>query len=75
MRVAWIGLGTMGLPMARHLVAAGYDVVAYDLDPVRSVPLGAPVSSPPAEAAAYRAAFDAGLAALDYSAVYRVQGS
>lgn len=31
MRVAFIGLGTMGLPMARHLAAAGHDVVGCDL--------------------------------------------
>ncbi len=35
MRVAFIGLGTMGLPMARHLVAAGHDVVGCDIDPER----------------------------------------
>ena len=35
MRVAVIGLGTMGLPMARHLVTAGHDVVGRDLDPAR----------------------------------------
>lgn len=51
MRVAWIGLGTMGLPMARHLVAAGYDVVAYDLDPARTDLLGAGVAPSLAEAA------------------------
>jgi 2-hydroxy-3-oxopropionate reductase len=34
-RVAFIGLGTMGLPMARHLVAAGHEVVGCDLDPER----------------------------------------
>ncbi|MSR40912.1 MAG: NAD(P)-dependent oxidoreductase [Phycisphaerales bacterium] len=27
-RVGWVGLGVMGLPMARHLKAAGYTVVA-----------------------------------------------
>ena len=26
MRIGFIGLGAMGLPMARHLVAAGHDV-------------------------------------------------
>lgn len=40
MRVAVIGLGTMGLPMARHLVTAGHDVVARDLDPARLRELG-----------------------------------
>ena len=31
-RVGFLGLGTMGGPMCRRLVAAGYDVTAYDLD-------------------------------------------
>jgi 3-hydroxyisobutyrate dehydrogenase-like beta-hydroxyacid dehydrogenase len=52
MRVAWIGVGTMGLPMARHLVAAGHDVVACDLEPARASELGAAVAESPAEAAA-----------------------
>ena len=51
-RVAVIGLGTMGLPMARNLVAAGYDVVGCDVDPVRVELLGRPVAATPAEAAA-----------------------
>ena len=29
-RVAFIGLGTMGLPMARNLVTAGFEVVGYN---------------------------------------------
>jgi 3-hydroxyisobutyrate dehydrogenase len=32
MRVGFIGLGNMGGPMCGHLVAAGYDVTAFDLD-------------------------------------------
>ena len=31
MKVAFIGLGNMGLPMARNLVAAGHDVRGYDV--------------------------------------------
>lgn len=30
-KVAFIGLGAMGLPMAGHLVAAGFDVTGFDL--------------------------------------------
>ena len=33
MRVAFIGLGNMGAPMAANLVAAGHDVVGFDLSP------------------------------------------
>ena len=51
-RVAFIGLGTMGLPMARNLVQAGHDVVACDLDPLRAKSLGAGVAASPAAAAA-----------------------
>jgi 3-hydroxyisobutyrate dehydrogenase len=50
-RVAFIGLGTMGLPMARNLFAAGHDLVAVDADPARAALLGAPVAATPAEAA------------------------
>ncbi len=50
-RVAFIGLGTMGLPMARNLVAAGYEVVGCDLDPARTQALGAGAAAAPAEAA------------------------
>ncbi|NKJ82631.1 NAD(P)-dependent oxidoreductase [Rhizobium leguminosarum] len=30
-RVAFIGLGAMGQPMAQHLISAGFDVVGFDL--------------------------------------------
>ncbi len=50
-RVAFIGLGTMGLPMARNLLAAGHEVVACDLDPIRAEALGARVAATAAEAA------------------------
>jgi 3-hydroxyisobutyrate dehydrogenase len=39
-RVAFYGVGTMGLPMARNLAAAGHDVVGHDLDPARVAALG-----------------------------------
>jgi len=35
-RIAFYGLGTMGLPMARNLVAAGHEVVGYDLEAARA---------------------------------------
>ena len=31
--VAFIGLGNMGAPMSLHLIRAGHDVVAYDIQP------------------------------------------
>lgn len=30
-KIAWIGLGRMGLPMATHLVTAGFSVTGFDL--------------------------------------------
>jgi 3-hydroxyisobutyrate dehydrogenase len=51
LRVAFIGLGTMGLPMARNLATAGHELVAVDVDPVRAALLGTPVAATPAEAA------------------------
>jgi 3-hydroxyisobutyrate dehydrogenase len=50
-RVAFIGLGTMGLPMAGNLVAAGHEVVACDVDRARAESLGAAVADAPGEAA------------------------
>jgi len=50
-RVAVIGLGTMGLPMARHLVGAGYEVVGCDVDPARVALLGTAAAATPAAAA------------------------
>jgi 2-hydroxy-3-oxopropionate reductase len=32
MRVGFLGLGRMGLPMATHLVRVGHEVIAYDTD-------------------------------------------
>ncbi|HTG37454.1 NAD(P)-dependent oxidoreductase [Sphingomonas sp.] len=29
-RIAYLGLGVMGAPMARHLIAAGHDVIGYN---------------------------------------------
>jgi 3-hydroxyisobutyrate dehydrogenase len=36
-KVAWFGLGAMGLPMALRLAAAGYRVIAFDLSPAARV--------------------------------------
>jgi 3-hydroxyisobutyrate dehydrogenase len=35
LKVAWVGLGAMGAPMAARVVGAGFDVAAYDKDPAR----------------------------------------
>ena len=54
-RVAFIGLGTMGLPMVANLARAGHPVTAYDvsataLDAARALPGVEPAASPGAAA-------------------------
>lgn len=54
-RVGLIGLGKMGAPMSRHLLAKGFGVVGYDVAPAaeRNVrALGARIARSPAEVAA-----------------------
>jgi putative dehydrogenase len=54
MNIGFIGLGAMGAPMTRTLLAAGFTVAGYDVDPARSGALaadGAIVATSPAEAA------------------------
>lgn len=53
--VALIGVGDMGAPMLSRLLAAGFDVTAHDIDPVRrqaAVTAGATAADSPAAAAA-----------------------
>lgn len=38
-RVGVVGLGRMGLPMARHLIQGGFEVAGFDLDPSRGASL------------------------------------
>jgi 3-hydroxyisobutyrate dehydrogenase len=54
-RVAFLGLGAMGAPMAARLVRAGYDVTVWNRTAARAEPLaalGAAVAATPAEAVA-----------------------
>jgi 3-hydroxyisobutyrate dehydrogenase len=53
-RVGFIGLGNMGAPMCGHLVRAGFDVTAYDIDGAalrRAVDAGARAGAAAAECA------------------------
>jgi 3-hydroxyisobutyrate dehydrogenase len=53
-RIGFVGLGTMGFPMARNVVKAGYEVTAYDIipEPVeRLAAAGARAAASPREAA------------------------
>ncbi len=36
MRIGFVGLGTMGGPMARRLAAQGHQVIGYDVDATRA---------------------------------------
>ena len=52
--IGFIGLGNMGGPMASRLAAAGYDVIAYDLNPEaiqRAVDAGCTAAASAAECA------------------------
>jgi 3-hydroxyisobutyrate dehydrogenase-like beta-hydroxyacid dehydrogenase len=52
--IGFLGLGTMGGQMARRLVASGYDVTGYDIDPARlnaAVAAGVPGGKSPAAVA------------------------
>src|SRR5689334_1722088 len=40
-RVGWLGLGAMGLPMARRLIGASHEVTAYDPVPASQEALAA----------------------------------
>lgn len=52
MRVAWLGTGTMGAPMAQHLLRAGNDVRVWNRTRARAEHVGAPVADTPAAAVA-----------------------
>jgi|FEC22Drversion2_1045045.scaffolds.fasta_scaffold00233_47 putative dehydrogenase len=54
MRIGFVGLGAMGLPMARNLVAAGHDVAGCDIRPEAQAALaaaGGRAAAAPADAA------------------------
>lgn len=54
MKIAFIGLGTMGLRMAAHLVAGGHEVVACDVNPAAAAALvgAVRIADSPADAVA-----------------------
>jgi 3-hydroxyisobutyrate dehydrogenase len=54
-RVAFLGLGAMGLPMAEHVLAAGFPLTVWNRTPAKAGPLvsaGATFASTPRDAAA-----------------------
>jgi len=51
MQLGFIGLGIMGMPMAKHLVAAGHSLVVYSKTTAKAQALGQTVAASPAELA------------------------
>jgi 3-hydroxyisobutyrate dehydrogenase len=51
MRVGFVGLGNMGGRITRRIVAGGYAVLGFDIDPARAAEAGASAASSPAAAA------------------------
>ncbi len=49
--IGFIGIGNMGLPMARRLAAAGHALLVYDAQPAKAVALGTAVAGSPREVA------------------------
>ncbi|MGW2314252.1 NAD(P)-binding domain-containing protein, partial [Actinomadura luteofluorescens] len=45
-RIAFLGLGRMGVPMARRLAAAGHDLTVWNRTPSRAAPLSPPTRPP-----------------------------
>ena len=54
MKIAFIGTGVMGAPMARHLAKAGHDVTVYNRTRAKADATGLPVAATPADAAINR---------------------
>lgn len=38
-KVGFVGIGTMGLPISRHLLGAGHEMVVFDVDAAQSAPI------------------------------------
>ncbi|MTJ80879.1 MAG: NAD(P)-dependent oxidoreductase [Telmatospirillum sp.] len=51
-KIGWIGLGHMGMPMSRNLLAAGYPVTVYNRTPGKADGLGCALAPSPAALAA-----------------------
>ena len=53
MRIGFIGLGIMGMPMAQHLVDAGHSLIVYNKTRAKAELLGQRVVDSPADVARY----------------------
>jgi 3-hydroxyisobutyrate dehydrogenase len=70
-RVGVLGVGRMGLPITRALVAAGFDVVAFDIDPSRDAAILAVGAESAASADVLAASVDVLLTVLPDGGVVR----
>ena len=61
MKIAFIGTGVMGAPMAKHLAAAGHDVTVYNRTRAKAEATGLAVADTPAAAAKGAAAVVTGV--------------
>ena len=48
MKLGYVGVGLMGLPMTKHLLSKGHSIVAYDIVPEKARASGAKVADSPA---------------------------
>jgi 3-hydroxyisobutyrate dehydrogenase len=71
MKVGFVGLGTMGAPMAANVVKAGYDVVAHDADAARVSEFCAETGASPAGSLAQLGTCDVVVAMLPTGAIVR----
>lgn len=74
LRLAFIGLGNMGAPMARNLLGAGFDVTVTDLDPAKVDALVAHGATGAVDAPAAAGRADVVLTSLPGPAQVRVIG-
>ena len=48
MKLGYVGIGLMGLPMTKHLLSKGHSVIAYDIVPGKAEASGAKIADSPA---------------------------
>lgn len=51
LKIGWIGLGHMGVPMTANLIKAGYDLTVWNRSPEKAAGLGAAIAASPVDLA------------------------
>jgi len=75
MKLVFLGVGKMGLPMAKHLMAAGHEVQVHDTDPLRVGLAQAAGLSVAIDVAAAMAAADGVMSSLPHDAALQEVGA